>query len=392
MKLRLRWITGLLLIGCLVLPMGAFAQEGTQGASIWSQVKGKAPEERNQLLLTTILPKEKWQTGLVLNEDPFAVVAEYVPDGKELKAKVQVWTGTLYRSENKLITLWDTVWYGSDGKAAIVVTDTEYGIQDYFTADSQDRFRSLEFVGKYPWVSIPTDKEAAAAKLDQVAQAGTVSMYGAPLDGNPDVIAPESIQKLQDVPQRIGGEDAAPVKPAQLPNDIAQHWARDSIATLIGLGIVSGYQDGTIQPDKSLSRAEFATLLVKGLKLPTDGSEKSSYSDGATSWAKKSIAAAERAGIIAKAKTGQKFRPDEPITRMEMTNWLSNALVLLEQQDSGETVGFKDIAALKAADRNDIQKVINNGLLTGYKDGSFRPNNPLTRAEAFVVVLRMIRL
>ncbi|MEI6309676.1 MAG: S-layer homology domain-containing protein, partial [bacterium] len=51
-------------------------------------------------------------------------------------------------------------------------------------------------------------------------------------------------------------------------NDVFGHWAQADIMTLVDKGIISGYPDGSFQPDKSVTRAEFIKILAAALQLP----------------------------------------------------------------------------------------------------------------------------
>lgn len=393
MKRYLRYFTGLLVIACLTWPFAAYANTNAEPNSIWSTVKGKASEERQSVLSKAEVNMDSWQKGSILSRDPFVVVTEFLPEETEVRSKVQIWTGSLYRYDDNLVTSWDYVWFDPDGKADSVVTDMENIIQDYFKADTQEQFRSLEYVGGYPWVSIPTDKEAAAAHAEQLSDSGIINLYHSPHEGEPTILDVPSIIALPVIPDRVRPERIFKEQVlSRIPKDIEKHWAKKDIVDLMSKGIITGYTDGTIRPNRTLTRSEFITLLMKGLQIPVVGSSESTYTDVGKNWANKTIAEAEKAGVIPKAESETKFRPDETITRLEMTGWISNALNILDWQDQGADVQFKDLAPLNTIQQAEIQKVVNHGIMKGFTDGSFRPSSKLTRAEAFVVISRLIRL
>jgi len=93
-------------------------------------------------------------------------------------------------------------------------------------------------------------------------------------------------------------------------------------------------------------------------------------------WAYQSILRATAAGIVQGYPDGT-FRPDNQVTRVEMAQMLGNAMKLTPL---AENPGFKDIAADYWA-AGMLAALEKNGILTGYPDGTFRPNETATRAE-----------
>lgn len=157
--------------------------------------------------------------------------------------------------------------------------------------------------------------------------------------------------------------------------DIEHNWAREAIVSLVEQQIVRGYGDYTFRPEAPLMRSEAIAMIVRAFGL-TD-QQGISYPDvPANHWAGQDIARAVKAGIATGYPDGT-FRPDRYITRVEMAQMLGNALQL-EPLDIDP--GFRDIpddywasgmlAALKQSKT-----------LTGYPDGTFRPNNTASRAE-----------
>lgn len=98
-------------------------------------------------------------------------------------------------------------------------------------------------------------------------------------------------------------------------NDVAGHWALNNINKLVDLGCISGYPDGSFRPDETITRAEFATVLVKAFKLENDGS--SIFTDTAGHWAEEYIAAAA-ANEVVSGYDADTFGPDDLITREQM--------------------------------------------------------------------------
>ena len=108
--------------------------------------------------------------------------------------------------------------------------------------------------------------------------------------------------------------------------DIAGHWAESSIESAIREGFVNGYPDGTFKPDHAVTRAEFAVMLARALKLEGEGVPLD-FQDHETigAWAEQAIAQAVGAGIVSGYADGT-FRADTPITRVEMAVMLARAI------------------------------------------------------------------
>jgi len=165
--------------------------------------------------------------------------------------------------------------------------------------------------------------------------------------------------------------------------DTATHWASGAINKLVGLGAVTGYADGTFKPDKTISRAEFAVMLAKALKLAPG--ESKVFGDTASHWAKDAIASAAAAGLVS-GFSGGRFGPDDPITREQMAVMISNAARL---KGTGTKLAFADSAQISSWASDAVNIAVQGGLMTGYQDHTFRPQALSTRAEAVTVIVNL---
>lgn len=155
-------------------------------------------------------------------------------------------------------------------------------------------------------------------------------------------------------------------------SDIDGHWAEETILSLAERGVVCGYPDGTVRPDNTISRAEFAALTARVFGY-TGTDAESPFDDLTDCWAKPQIAALTAAGIICADEYDGSFAPNEFITRGEMTRILVRAI------DGGKSCTDADSFA-KAAMSYDVLK--------GYDDGTLRLENTATRAEVFSMLVR----
>lgn len=141
---------------------------------------------------------------------------------------------------------------------------------------------------------------------------------------------------------------------------------------------IFGYPDGTFRPNNNLTRAEAVSIVVRLMDID-DIQHANVFKDlPEDHWAAKEINFAYSKGIL-KEGMGENFRPDEKITRAELSYLLAN-IIPGETKDTDLT----DISGNWAEES--IKKLYNNGVIIGYPDKTFRPDNPITRAE-FVTMI-----
>jgi len=167
--------------------------------------------------------------------------------------------------------------------------------------------------------------------------------------------------------------------------DITGHWAQADINKLVALGCISGYPDGTFKPDNTITRAEFAAMLVKAFKLENKGGKI--FADTATHWAKDYIAAAAANGVVNGYDT-YTFGPDDLITREQMAVMIVKAAKLTPA--AGETQ-FADSGSISGWARDAVVTAARNGIMKGYPDNTFLPQGRATRAEAVTVIVNALK-
>ncbi len=151
---------------------------------------------------------------------------------------------------------------------------------------------------------------------------------------------------------------------------------------------IVGYPDSTVRPQNGITRAEVATIFFRLLTDETrnaNSTKSNSYSDvAAGAWYNHAVSTLSAMGIV-KGDSYGKFNPNAPITRAEF------AAIAARFDDKADTtaVDFSDIASHWA--KNEISAAANNGWINGYTDGTFRPNNKITRAEAMTLVNRVLK-
>lgn len=172
--------------------------------------------------------------------------------------------------------------------------------------------------------------------------------------------------------------------------DIAGHWAMNDIEAMAVKGIVNGVTATTFEPDRAITRAEFATLLVKGLGLTS--SATTGFMDVQTGgWYAPYVNAAANAGLI--VGYDGNFRPDDLITREEMAVIIAKAYAFRGGKAAAGSIGkFADIADISDWARSYVDTVTSAGLISGMTEDTFVPQDNATRAQAVSLLKRLLDL
>ena len=170
--------------------------------------------------------------------------------------------------------------------------------------------------------------------------------------------------------------------------DLQRHWAAADINYLADLGIVTGNPDGRFVPENSITRAETVTILVRSLNLTEQGSG-GTFDDIGSHWAKSYISIAASNGIV-NGKRGDSFAPDDSLTREELAVMLTRVGELTQNEQ--EAVTFRDANVISMWALDSVAAAAANHILSGYEDGSFRPQQNVTRAEACRMIANFLKL
>lgn len=187
-------------------------------------------------------------------------------------------------------------------------------------------------------------------------------------------------------------EPPSPAGPAVVLSDLNGHPASDLIYQAVTLGIVSGYPDRTFRPDGSVTRAEFATMLMRGIMPGDDGvTLQFKDKDKIGGWAVKPVQQAVKLGIISGYADGT-FRPNANITHAEMIAMVMRASGL--PMNEGPPTGFTDDADIPPWAKPAVSKAEVTGIIIvgGLPDGKFAPQALSTRAEAAAAIVRMLEV
>ena len=154
---------------------------------------------------------------------------------------------------------------------------------------------------------------------------------------------------------------------------------------------IKGYPDGTVRPDGRITRAEVATILYRlmkdQVKARFDSKPTVNFSDVSSgAWYYDAVQMCAKAGIVA-GYPGGSFKPDQAVTRAEFFKMV--AMLYSDTLNTPITGGiFKDINGHWA--EKYIERAATLGWIAGYSDGTFRPGNYITRAEAMTMINRVL--
>lgn len=175
----------------------------------------------------------------------------------------------------------------------------------------------------------------------------------------------------------IGTAGAAPSA-----SDIRGHWAEAQIQQWLDQGNLQGYADGTVKPNGTISRAEFAAMVNRLFGYKELAS--TTFNDvPAANWAFSDVSKAVQAGYI--VGSGGTFRPAANVTREEAAVMVARILGL-DTKSTGALSVFADADRISSWSQGSVAAAVKKGILKGNSDGSFAPQRALTRAEAIVLL------
>ena len=178
---------------------------------------------------------------------------------------------------------------------------------------------------------------------------------------------------------------------AQSFSDIdKQHPQYAAIESLKNLGIINGYQDGTFQSNKPVTRAEAVKMILKTAKIELASDAQTDFTDiAADAWYTPYIATAKYRKIVNGYAGTNEFRPNNTVTKAEFIKMSLFAL----GKDVSKHVGAKNIASdVHAGDwyAAYISYAKTLGIITPSQAGDLKPNQPLTRGECSDILYRLL--
>lgn len=192
---------------------------------------------------------------------------------------------------------------------------------------------------------------------------------------NPPVVKPSATPTPSDEPNpsdKPGTND-------KFSDVNSSYWAYEFIESLSSKGIINGYGDGTFKPENNITRAEFTKMVVEVAGLAT-GSTSSNFVDvTANDWYAPYVVAAANAGIV-NGEAADWFNANGNITREDICTILGRAFPSVFNGTADLT--FSDASSISSYAVDYVKALVAAGVVNGYEDGTFRPQNNAARSEA----------
>ena len=171
--------------------------------------------------------------------------------------------------------------------------------------------------------------------------------------------------------------------------DVSGHWAEFYISKVFDEDIIQGYPNGYFLPDKSVTRAEFAAMVNKTFDLKKlDIDESITYSDVSASAWYYNDVNLAVAAGYAGGYSNNTFRPNTPITREEAAVMLARLIPAGKKNNSIKS--FTDAKSIDTWATDAISKLSGKGYLGAYDDGKLHPTDPLTRAQTAKILSEIL--
>ena len=180
-----------------------------------------------------------------------------------------------------------------------------------------------------------------------------------------------------------------PVYAIQFSDLDSGHWAYEYITTLADSGVINGYTDGTFRPSGTITRGEFLKLTMTPC-IPSYVSMEDANST-LSHWAGAYVWLAEQYGVLQQGEYNDE-NLNEPITRIEMAKLKSKAdIIMMKTRQEMAATKFTDVGTCTVEELAMLRHAFNTGLITGYEDGTFKPDKTMTRAEAATMIYRFTK-
>ncbi|RCX21560.1 putative Ig domain-containing protein [Fontibacillus phaseoli] len=169
-------------------------------------------------------------------------------------------------------------------------------------------------------------------------------------------------------------------------------WAENAILNLAAKEIIQGMAPGQFQPDAAVTRAQFVKLLAESLNLQI-GNEETGFTDTVKgTWYYEAVAAAKKAGIIQGYEDGR-FGVNEPISRQDIAVMVDRAMAYVNMPlNTAQTKFYIDERDLSSYAKQSVSRLSEAGVLNGMSEGRFAPHEQATRAQAAIILFRILQV
>jgi len=180
-------------------------------------------------------------------------------------------------------------------------------------------------------------------------------------------------------------------------DDVANHWAKAAVNDMGSRMVIDGTGEGQFSPDRAITRAEFAAILVRGLGLKLQAGPTAFSDVKTTDWYNSAINTAYAYELINGYNDGT-FRPNDKITREEVMAILSRAMSItgLEVNAAASSIEltlqpYQDASKVSSWARSSVALNVQAGLVSGRSTSMLAPTASITRAEAATLIRRLLQ-
>lgn len=167
-----------------------------------------------------------------------------------------------------------------------------------------------------------------------------------------------------------------------------EHWAYDAIKALSAKDIVAGYPDGSFAPSEAVTREQLVKMIILSFEME-EGEAQAEFSDIASDrWSAQYINTAFDKGIVSGMPDGS-FMPTVAVTRQDAAVMLARACKAAGREFT-DRKQLSDSAEISSYATESVEELVAAGIISGFEDGSFRPMEKLTRAQAAQLIYGLI--
>lgn len=288
-------------------------------------------------------------------------------------------------------------------------------------SDIQQRIEAAAAAGNFTLITLPVEFGIIGTFGTQTAEVSTFNNYVKRSIVLPNQADPSSITTaivlntdgtVRHVPTRIvtlDGKVTAHIQsltnstyaviyhPVQF-DDVSNHWAQAAVNNMGSRMIIEGIDNHTFNPNRSMTRAEFATILVRGLGLKPNNSTSAFADVQATDWYHGAVQTASAYGLITGFADGT-FHPNVEITREQAMTILAKAMKLTglaadltAEQTTQALAGFQDGKQIAGYAQSSVAQAAYAGILSGRDDHRLAPKASVTRAEVATLIQRLLEI
>ena len=170
---------------------------------------------------------------------------------------------------------------------------------------------------------------------------------------------------------------------------LEEHWARESILKLYKSKVISGKSRTSFAPDDTVTREEFAKMLV--IALFGESTDTTTQFSDVTGWSVPYVAKASKLGIVTGVAEGI-FSPGATVTREQAATFAARALKAKNYTFEKEAKTFNDDESISEWAKEGVSLLSSEGILVGRENGEFDPLAGVTRAEAAKIIYESMKL